>query len=205
MHGPPWVGWLLMLLSAATGGYYLARARPGTAGQRVEARGEGLMGLGMAVMAVPATVVAPPSWSPWLYVAVFGVASLWALAYRHLHLVVGSAAMVYMALTMTGTPAAGPAGHAAHAGGTAPGGVPLLTGLLLGYYSLFIIATGIRLASADSSATTATTSTTVTRATGALSATAVAPSGSGTARRPEVLRASRLAMGIGMFAMLLVL
>ncbi|MEV0372685.1 DUF5134 domain-containing protein [Streptomyces sp. NPDC050636] len=196
MHGPPWVGWLLVLQCAAAGGYCLSRARTGTAAQRMEARGEALMGLGMAVMALPATAVAPPSWSPWLFVGVFGAAGLWALAHGHPHHVVGSAAMVYMALAMTAAPAAGPAGHAAHTGPAAPGGVPLLTGLLLGYYTLFVIAAGLRLAPAVSPA-----------ATGAAAgpATVVAPGGIGAVRRPEVLGACRLAMGIGMFAMLLTL
>ncbi|TJZ44109.1 DUF5134 domain-containing protein [Streptomyces piniterrae] len=197
MHGPPWVGWLLVLLGAAAGGYCLSRAGTGTAAQRVEARGEALMGLGMAVMALPASAVAPPSWSPWLFAGVFGAAGLRALALRHPHHVVSSGAMVYMALAMTAAPEtpAGLAGHVAHTGHSAPGGVPLLTGLLLGYYSLFVITAGIRLAPAGAAGP----------AGAACTPTAVATGGIAAVPRPEVLGACRLAMGIGMFAMLLAL
>ncbi|MGY4973730.1 DUF5134 domain-containing protein [Streptomyces nigrescens] len=204
MHGPAWVGWLLVLLCAAAGAYCLWRARTGPAAQRGEARGEGLMALGMAAMAWP---VAPPSWSPWLFTAVFGAAGLWALARRHLHHAVGALAMAYMALTMvlpsqqpghTGQMnQMSPIGHLGQidqAGGTGPmahtvpGGVPLLTGLLLVYFTGYVLAAGVRLVPAAGA--------------GAVEASAggaVAAAGSG------VLRACRVAMGIGMLAMLLAL
>ncbi|MFJ9410259.1 DUF5134 domain-containing protein [Streptomyces sp. NPDC101393] len=197
MHGPPWVGWLLVLLCVATGGYCLSRVRTGTVAQRVEARGEALMGLGMAVMAVPSSAVPMPPWSAWAFAGVFGAAGLWALAHRHPHHLVGSAAMVHMALAMaamTAVPAAasaGPAGHAAHSGHTGTGGLPLLTGLLLAYYTVFVLVAGIRLVPAGP-----------VRAAGSGPAGALA---AGRGVRREVLGACRVAMGIGMFAMLLTL
>lgn len=160
------------------------------------------MALGMAAMALPASAVTPPQWSPWMFTAVFAAAGVWALARRHLHHAVGTFAMVYMALAMAVPSdrmnAAGSVGQAGsmsamgsmgsmgsmgraepmsamgvmdHAG---PGGVPLLTGLLLAYYTVYVIAAGVRLVPAD-------------------------------AGPPGVLRACRVAMGIGMLAMLLTL
>ncbi|MFG2094539.1 DUF5134 domain-containing protein [Streptomyces sp. NPDC048612] len=195
MHGPAWVGWLLVLLGAAGGAYCLWRARTGPAGQRGEVRGEGLMALGMAAMAWP---VAPSSWSPWLFAAVFGAAGLRALARRHLHHAVGALTMVYMALVMV-VPSQ-QAGHAAQmgqmgqAGGTgpmahaAPGGVPLLTGLLLVYFTGYVLAAGVRLVPAVGAG-----------AGEAVAGGPVAVAGAG------VLPACRVAMGIGMLAMLLAL
>lgn len=204
MHGPAWVGWLLVLLGAAgrrvlpvAGAYRSGRA----AG---EVRGEGLMALGMAAMAWP---VAPPSWSPWLFTAVFGAAGLWALARRHLHHAVGALAMAYMALTMV-IPSQQPGhtgqmsqmsqvihlGQMGQAGGTGPmahtvpGGVPLLTGLLLVYFTGYVLAAGSGWCRMGGH--------------GAAEAPAggpVAAAGAG------VLRACRVAMGIGMLAMLLAL
>lgn len=199
MHGPPWVGWLLVLLCAAAGAYCLVRSRTGPAAGRGAARGEGLMALGMAAMACPASAVASPAWSPWLFTAVFGAAGLWALARRHLHHAVGAGAMVYMALTMVLPPERwGLPGHPERMGHTAgmgptvhpaPGGVPLLTGLLLVYFTVYVIATGVRLVPAPGTAA----GTTVTDG----PAVAAGP--------PGVLRACRVAMGIGMLAMLLAL
>lgn len=193
MHQPPLVGWLLVLLCLGTGAYCLARAHSGPAAQRVAARGEGLMALGMAAMALPTSAVAPPAWSPWLFTAVFGAAGLWALAHRHLHHAVGAWAMVYMALAMVapaeGMGHAGPMGAMAH---SAPGGVPLLTGLLLAYYTVYVIAAGVRLVPAAGAV-----------AGGPVVGGPVAvATGAGPA---AVLQACRVAMGIGMLAMLMVL
>ncbi|MFJ9618815.1 DUF5134 domain-containing protein [Streptomyces noursei] len=207
MHTPSLVGWLLVLLCAATGGYCLSRTRTGPPEQRTTARGEALMALGMAVMALPASVVAPPAWSPWVYTAVFGASALWALVRRHLHHAVGALAMVYMALAMVGMQdmpgmhaASGMAGmpgmHGAHGmagmtGGShgAPAGIPLLTGLLLVYYTVYVLAAGIRLAPAGAPG-----------APGAAAGACVACAGP-----PVVLRACQVAMGLGMLAMLLAL
>ncbi|WP_030017784.1 DUF5134 domain-containing protein [Streptomyces monomycini] len=196
MHGPPWVGWLLVLLCAGAGAYCLSSVRRGTAAQRREARGEALMGLGMAAMAVPATAVVQPPWTPWIFAAVFGAAGLWALLRRHPHHAVGAAAMVYMSLAMVSVPGGGPGGggHAAHAGpvghmgSPGTGGLPLFTVLLLAYYAVYVVAAGVRLAPAA--------------APGAADSTTKAPA---RASWPEVVGACRVAMGIGMFAMLLAL
>ncbi|MFC9237919.1 DUF5134 domain-containing protein [Streptomyces decoyicus] len=221
MHEPPLVGWLLVLLCAAAGVYCLGRARTGPAADREDARGEGLMALGMAAMALPASAVTPPEWSPWLFTALFGAAGVWALIRRHLHHAVGTFAMAYMALAMAvpsahmnpsgamgamgAMGAVGPTGSTGpmsptssmnsvssasameHAG---PGGVPLLTGLLLAYFTVYVIAAGIRLVP------------TGVRAAGSVpeGAGAQAP---GDAGPSGVLRACRVAMGIGMLAMLL--
>ncbi|MFI1202326.1 DUF5134 domain-containing protein [Streptomyces sp. NPDC020883] len=213
MHTPPLVGWLLVVLCVATAGYCLSRMRTGPPAQRVTARGEGLMALGMAAMALPASAVAPPAWSPWLYTAVFGAVALWALVRRHLHHAVGALAMVYMALAMVGmggmhdAPGTS-AAHGASAAGTsgmagmtgmpgasgaahaAPAGVPLLTGLLLAYYAVYVLTAGVRLAPSGTAA-------------------AAGPAAGGapgeSAGPPVVLHACQVAMGLGMLAMLLAL
>ncbi|MEU3825606.1 DUF5134 domain-containing protein [Streptomyces sp. NPDC029080] len=183
MHGPVSTAWLLVALCAATGAYCLLRMRSGIGEQRRAAGGEALMGFGMAAMAVPAAVFTPPRWAWPLYAAVFGAAALRALwagrgGRRHLHHLVGSAAMVYMAVAMAVSP------HTAHHthGGT---GVPLLTGVLLLYFAGYVLLSGVRLVPAVAPA----------------GAPPPAPAGWGD--RPELARACRLSMGIGMVAMLL--
>ncbi|MFB8177519.1 DUF5134 domain-containing protein [Streptomyces sp. NPDC055966] len=183
MHGPLTAAWLLVALCAATGVYCLLRMRSGVEEQRRSAGGEALMGFGMAVMAVPAAAFTPPRWAWPAYAAVFGAAALRALwaartAPHHLHHLVGTSAMVYMAAAMAVAP---PAAHHAHGGS----GVPVLTGALLVYFTGYVLLTGSRLVPAT-----------------------VAAGGprSGPARwgdRPELARACRLSMGIGMMAMLL--
>ncbi|MER6027207.1 DUF5134 domain-containing protein [Streptomyces sp. NPDC001851] len=185
MHGPVPAAWLLVALCAATGAYCLLRMRSGVEEQRRAAGGEALMGFGMAVMAVPAAVFTPPRWAWPVYAAVFGAAALRALwtaraARHHLHHLVGAAAMAYMAAAMAAAP---PGAHHAH-GGT---GVPVLTGTLLAYFTGYVLLAGARLVPA---------------------AVAVAGAGGGPAGwgdRPELARACRLSMGIGMVAMLLTL
>ncbi|TSB31508.1 DUF5134 domain-containing protein [Streptomyces benahoarensis] len=160
MHGPSLTSWLLVVVCAAAGGYCLSRARHGTAAQRSQARGQALMGLAMAVMALPATVFAPAPWLPWVYAAVFTAAALRALWLRHAHHTVDSLAMVYMALAMTPLLAADPAmsgmapmtmpgGHggamAGHAGHVGMGGPSLVTGALLVYYAGAVLLAGSRL------------------------------------------------------------
>ncbi len=117
---------------------------------------------------------------------VFGAAALRALwgarrTPHHLHHLLGTAAMVYMALAM----AASPAHHHEHG----DSGVPLVTGVLLLYFVGYVLLSGIRLVP-------------VTGAVGG----AVGGRGSvGWGDRPELARACRLSMGIGMVAMLLTL
>ncbi|MBC7269917.1 MAG: DUF5134 domain-containing protein [Streptomyces sp.] len=182
MHGPVPPGWLLVALCAAAGAYCLLRLRSAVEEQRRAAGGEALMGFGMAAMAVPATVFTPPGWVWPLYAAVFGAAALHALwtarhDARHLHHLVGAAAMVYMAAVMAGSPT--------HATGHVPGGsgLPALTGALLLYFTGYVLLSGVRLVPVP--------------------AVAGGPPVAGWADRPELARVCRLAMGIAMVAMLL--
>ncbi|MFJ4610107.1 DUF5134 domain-containing protein [Streptomyces griseus] len=202
MHGGALTGWLLMALCAASGAYCLLRARAGTPRERRTARAEALMGFGMAAMAVPAAVLPPPDWAWAAYAVLFGTAALRAArpALRgghHLHHLVGSLAMVYMAVAMAPAVAGGGGGgHAGHGAAAGAGGIPLLTGVLLLYYALYVLASAGRL----------------------LPGAAVVPAG-GTVPGPrpsggfggasdglsELTTACRLTMGIGMLAMLLTL
>nr|WP_237518938.1 DUF5134 domain-containing protein [Streptomyces sp. SID5910] len=179
---------MLVALCAATGAYCLLRMRSDVEEQRRAAGGEALMGFGMAAMAVPAAVFSPPSWAWPVYAVVFGGAGLRALwaarsSRHHLHHLVGAAAMVYMAVAMAAAPAAAQ-GHAHGHGGS---GVPLLTGVLLLYFTGYVLLTGVRLIPV------------------AMPVTAVAGGGPGAGwgDRPELARACRLAMGIAMLGMLL--
>ncbi|MFE4451379.1 DUF5134 domain-containing protein [Streptomyces sp. NPDC056796] len=196
MHGPALSGWLLMALCGAAGAYCLLRAGDGTGRDRASARSEALMGFGMAAMAVPPALLTPPEWLWAVYAVVFGAASLHAVAYargggHHLHHLVGSLAMVYMAVAMApgGThAAAGHAGHGAGAAGSA-GGIPALTGVLLLYYALYVLRAAGRLIPAP----------------GPLAVTAGGGTGPAWGARPEIALACRLTMGMAMFAMLLTL
>ncbi|MEU6354845.1 DUF5134 domain-containing protein [Streptomyces sp. NPDC047072] len=176
MHGSASPGWLLVALCTATGAYCLLRMRSSVEEQRRAAGGEALMGFGMAAMAVPAAVFTPPQWAWPAYAAVFGTAALRALwtartSPHHLHHLVGAVAMVYMAVVMAATPG--------HHGGS---GVPLLTGVLLLYFTGYVLLSGARLIPMTAGGGTV-----------------------GWGDRPEVARACRLSMGIAMVAMLLTL
>nr|WSW70737.1 DUF5134 domain-containing protein [Streptomyces sp. NBC_00995] len=198
MHGPAMSGWLLMALCAVTGAYCLLRARARTGEERRAARAEALMGFGMAAMAVPTAVIAPPAWGWLLYAALFGVAALRALrpshrSGHHLHHLVGLSAMVYMSVVMAGSGAAAHGSHTSHAMAGA-GGIPLLTGLLLVYYAVYMLRTGARLIP-------------VTAATAGGGGVAGGSLAKGLGPRPELALAlaCRLTMGIAMFTMLLTL
>ncbi|WP_410535352.1 DUF5134 domain-containing protein [Streptomyces sp. KL2] len=198
MHGPEPVGWMLAALCGGVGAYCLRRMRGGTPGQRREAAGEAVMALGMAVMALPASAVEPPPAAA--FAALFGAAAVYGLAlvlfdgehrFHHLHHTVGALAMLHMALAMAAAPAHGP--HAAHAAPpAAPAPAAALTGALLVYFALYALLAGARLVPAP----------------GPLRLPAAAADGgrgAGPPRAPEVAAACRLAMGMGMFAMLLTL
>ncbi|MEU2208009.1 DUF5134 domain-containing protein [Streptomyces hygroscopicus] len=200
MHGPWFVGWLLVALCAATGAYCLLQMRgePPGPGRRI-AGAEALMGWGMAAMAVPSTVLDPRPWGPPAFAAVFAVAAVRALLPvrrgtgplgHHLHHAVGALAMVYMALAMmTG----GTGGHhhtARMAPGRMAGGVPPLTGVLLLYFAVYVVRSGWRL---------------VPMTDGVMDGAGAGPPGATRSRRPELRHACRLSMGIGMCAMLLTL
>ncbi|WDO09860.1 DUF5134 domain-containing protein [Streptomyces murinus] len=190
MHGPVSAAWSLVALCAATGAYCLLRMRSAVEEQRRSAGGEALMGFGMAAMAVPAAAFTPPGWAWPVYTAVFGLAALRALwaARRdrhHLHHLVGAGAMAYMAAAMAVAP---PAAHSMEGmsmegmhGGT---GVPVVTGVLLLYFTGYVLLSGARLVPA---------------------AVAVGgpPPPARWGDRPELARACRLSMAIGMVAMLL--
>ncbi|WUH95014.1 DUF5134 domain-containing protein [Streptomyces sp. NBC_00433] len=185
MHGPPLVAWLLVALSAAAAVSCVLRR---------EARGEALLGLGMAVMAVPLSVFEPPRWSTATLAVVFAGVAVHALrpsrhrASHRMHHSLCAGAMVYMSAAMAG---AGP-GHAGHAAHTSAG-VPPLTGLLLVYFAGYVLRAGSRLAMP-------------TGPHGARLAVAVAPGGAIRLRHaPEVAAACRVAMALAMFAMLLTL
>ncbi|MEV0097151.1 DUF5134 domain-containing protein [Streptomyces sp. NPDC050738] len=184
-------GWLLVALCVATGAYCLLRMRSGSEQARRAAGSEAVMGFGMAVMALPAAVAAPPAWGWAVFAAVFGGAALRALWLartdaHHLHHLVGSAAMVYMAVTMA---PAGAGGHGGHAMRHGAGGVPLVTGALLAYFAVYVLRAGVRLMPVQPAAGVGMGST----------------AGAGWGARPELALACRLSMGIGMLAMLLTL
>jgi len=181
VHGPASPGWLLVVLCAATGAYCLLRMRSRVEEQRRTAGGEALMGFGMAAMAVPAAAATPPHWAWLAYTAVFGataVRALWTAraSPHHLHHLMGSFAMAYMAAVMAASPA-----HHRHGAD----GIPLVTGLLLLYFTGYVLRSGVRL----------------------LPVTAL-PTGTRTLAwgdRPELSQACRLSMGIAMLAMLVTL
>ncbi|MEU1196411.1 DUF5134 domain-containing protein [Streptomyces sp. NPDC005813] len=183
MHGPASPGWLLVALCAATGAYCLLRMRSSVEEQRRTAGGEALMGFGMAAMAVPAAVAAPPRWAWLVYTAVFGAAAVRALWTarsdpHHLHHLMGALAMVYMAVAM----AVSPGSHGHHGGS----GIPLVTGALLLYFTAYVLRSGARLLPLGST-------------------TAGSTRALGWGDRPELSRACRLSMGIAMLAMLVTL
>ncbi|MER7701164.1 MULTISPECIES: DUF5134 domain-containing protein [unclassified Streptomyces] len=200
MHGGALTGWLLTALCAVSGAYCLLHTRSGTPRERRTARSEAFMGFGMAVMAVPAAVLPPPDWAWAVYAVLFGAAALRALgpALRgghHLHHLVGSLAMVYMAVAMA--PAVTGGGHAGHGAAAAgAGGIPLLTGALLVYYAFYVLGSAGRLLPA-----TAVPAGGGTRPPGR----GAGGFGDGRDGRPGLTTACRLTMGIGMFAMLLTL
>ncbi|UUU20051.1 DUF5134 domain-containing protein [Streptomyces sp. DSM 40750] len=182
MHGPVPPGWLLVALCALSGGYCLLRMRSAVEEQRRAAGGEALMGFGMAVMAVPAAAVAPPRWVWLAYTLVFGAAAVHALwsartSPHHLHHLVGALAMVYMAAAMASS----------SGGGHGGAGPPLVTGVLLVYFTGYVLWAGVRLIPGPAAA----------------GARVVASRAPGWGDRPELARACRLSMGIGMLAMLL--
>jgi hypothetical protein len=182
MHGTLLVCWLLVLLGTGSGIVCLLRT-----GGRGSSGDEGFMGIGMAVMAVPASVLDLRPWGPGVLAVLFGTAALRALrqaggrpgwSAHHVHHAVGTAAMAYMAAVMV--PSGGPAEHAGHD----HVGVPLLTGLLLAYFAAYVLAAGVRLVSVP--------------------AVAGQP-GTAVLQAPELAAACRVSMAIGMFAMLLAL
>ncbi|MFG2193948.1 DUF5134 domain-containing protein [Streptomyces sp. NPDC048639] len=212
MHGPPLVGWLLVILCGAAGMLCLLRMRGGDSGQRHGAGGEALMGIGMAAMAVPTVARAPQPWDHFVFAAVFTAAALHALLLarrgrHHLHHVVGALAMVHMSL------APGHSNHAAHGAAQPVAGTALLTAVLLVYFAVYVLRTGIALV--PPAATAGTRGAAGNRGEGLPSAPGIpATAGIGGGgpspapgmrwtHHPELATACRVSMGMGMFAMLL--
>ncbi|MCM2579811.1 DUF5134 domain-containing protein [Streptomyces meridianus] len=194
VHAPPLVGWYLVALGGLTGGCCLLRLCAGLRTGRRQPAGEALMGLGMAAMSLPVGAVREHPLAQPVFAVVFAVAAGHGLVHARtggvrLHHLLGCLSMVYMTLAMPGPGAVHAGTGPAHPGG---GGVPLLTGLLLAYYAVLVLRYGLLLAPAGA-------------------APAVrAPAEAGAAGRcagplPELARAGRLSMAIGMFTMLLAL
>ncbi|KNB52236.1 DUF5134 domain-containing protein [Streptomyces caatingaensis] len=203
MQGPPLVAWLLVVLSAATGAYGLYRARAGAAGERRAAYGDALMGLGMAVMALPFAAWAGRPWGAALLAGVFAASGLYAVALYAVGLyavglrAVGGRAAGRLSFSPARGRGGGGAGHLHHAvgafamvymvlamaGGHAGhrgrhhgAGIPLLTGVLLVYFAGYVVR----------------------------SAAALVPGRPGAAAaRPGPSPAGRISMGTGMLTMLL--
>ncbi|KQX49741.1 MULTISPECIES: DUF5134 domain-containing protein [unclassified Streptomyces] len=206
MHGPALSGWLMVALCVATGVYCLLRMRACAGEERRAAGGEAVMGFGMAAMALPAAVLSPPEWSWAVYAAVFGGATLHALVAvrrgrHHLHHLVGSLAMVYMAVAMA---SAGTGAHAGHTAGTA-GGIPVLTGGLLLYYGVYVLHAGARLVPvvAPTGVGGGPVAAGAGGGPGPVAAVTVGGPGPAWATRPELTLACRLAMALAMLGMLL--
>jgi len=189
--GPPLVAWLLVALSAASAAACLLRE---------EARDEAVMGAGMAVMAVPLSVPHTRPWVVPVFAVVYALAALRALlpsrpgGGHRVHHVVCSGAMVYMAVAMasSGSPDSGGSGHTMRMGA----GTPVLTGLLLLYFTGYVLRTGLRVTAPARPGETP----------GAISG--AAPGAGGAVRlraAPEVAVACRVSMALGMLAMLLML
>ena len=191
MGGTPLIGWLVAAVCATTGVSCLLRTRGrvalGAAERRV-VRAEGVKGLGMALMALPAPALEQRPWCAWLFAAVFGAMALWPVllsrrgghAAHHAHLSVGAGAMAYMAVTAATAPAGMP-GMAGAAGGA---GIPWVNAILLAYFGLYALWAGLRMLPAVSPAAV------------------VSPAG-GVLAAPELAAACRVSLGMGMFAMLL--
>jgi hypothetical protein len=220
MHAPLLVSWLLVAVCTASGAYCVLRARSRTPARRATARGEALMGFGMAAMAVPAAVAVPPGWVWLLYAGVFTVSALvsgGAVALRrgrsghHLHHLLGMLAMVYMAWVM----AAAPVDHAGMSGmtsmtGAEPAGSAPVTGLLLLYFAGYVLWAGARLmpgtlAPGAGGTGTGGPGTALPRTAPRSAPTAPLGSGLRWSERPELALACRLSMATAMLAMLLTL
>ncbi|MFE4514678.1 DUF5134 domain-containing protein [Kitasatospora sp. NPDC056783] len=182
LHGPTLVNWLLALLTAGAGATCLIRLRhspcaPGGAHPvlaRESDAAEALMGLGMAAMAVTGATVPATVWAGLF--ALPSAAFLLAAAHApsgRVHRL--HHAVGALAMTYMALAMAAASGQEHHH--AAALGLPALTGTLLVYFGGYALWTGSRLLRTPA---------------GTLAL--------GTAGLPQ---ACRLAMGIGMFAMLL--
>lgn len=153
--------WSAAGLMGGTGLYCLARLRrtphAAVCGDPLSFASEALMGLGAALMTLQG------AWGthtpPVLWAAVYGAATLSSLSVmafvpgrlhagprsRRLHDAIGHLSMVYMGLAMSGSAAhsmADPQLTTTH-----PGGIPLITGVLLAYFGGHAIWTGHQIVS----------------------------------------------------------
>lgn len=192
MHGPPLIGWLVAAIGLAAGVSCLLRTAPrsgcaGASGDAGGARAEGVMGLGMGLMAVPGSGLDQRPWGAAAFTLLFGVAALRSVflarrAPHHVHHAVGAAAMVYMAVAMAGAPRS--MADMDHG----PVGTPSVTGLLLCYFAGYAIWTGARTIPGPRPVPTA-----------------AGTAGGGTTavlRAPELATACRVSMAMAMVAML---
>ncbi|MCL2552451.1 MAG: DUF5134 domain-containing protein [Actinomycetia bacterium] len=211
MHGPPLLSWLLVALSLAAAVSCLLRGA---------ARDEALTGAGMAVMAVPLSVLDPGPWVAPVLAVVFAGAAVHSVVRRRthrLHHTVCSAAMVYMALAMS-RPGAAHGDHAGHHGA----GSPLLTGVLLLYFAGYVLVAGTGVVAApahmtavhgpagrDEAVRSRQLRGTAWRGAALPGGPAGAVPGAAAALRlrqsPEVEVACRVSMALGMVAMLLLM
>ncbi|MBB1245179.1 DUF5134 domain-containing protein, partial [Streptomyces durbertensis] len=164
-------------------------------GGRQSALLEALMGVGMALMALPVPAVPPP-----VLLVLFAGALLWSAALLHrrvphqAHHLLEGGAMVYMTVLMLdtayGTADGTAGGHASHGepAGHAAAGVPSLSAFLAAYFLLYALVTARRLLPARAPHG------------GERAAGAAGPSRA--AHSPEVAAACRLALALGMAAML---
>lgn len=195
MQGAPLVGWLVTAVCAGTGVYCLTRLRAGPGGRHRQTSGvEGVMGLGMAAMALPVADV-PVT----VLVAVFVMTAAWSLALLRTrtphqgHHLLESGAMVYMALAMGG-------GH--H--GSADAGHPAVTTALLGYFAVYVLHCARSLVPTGG-VPVGIGPAGPTGAAGPLGSDLPADSAApGQAASPEIAAACRLTLAMGMFTMMLI-
>ncbi|PYC85847.1 DUF5134 domain-containing protein [Streptomyces tateyamensis] len=177
MHGPVLLSWLLTLLTAATGTICLARLRRPDARhpERGSDAAEAAMGLATAVMIASGSRLPAPLW-----VALFGLlaaVSLTAAAGHRARRERGHRLHHAVGAAAMAYMALARPGHPPHPGMAMPMGWPALTAVLLLYFGSYALWAGSRLLTVDGTRT-------------------ALPGG-------PVPQACRLAMGVGMFAMLL--
>ncbi|MGY1439730.1 DUF5134 domain-containing protein [Streptomyces reniochalinae] len=122
---------------------------------------------------------------------------------QHVHHLVGGAAILYMSVVMAlGTAGASGSAHAAsaspHSAHSAPGGVPVVTALLLAYFAMYALWTAARLMPAATDRGAAGVA-------GGREGGTVGVPAADLMRQAGIAAGCRLAMATGMFAMLITL
>ncbi|WP_424215096.1 DUF5134 domain-containing protein [Streptomyces sp. BI20] len=210
---PAPLAWLLVALCAVSGLFCLARVRGADRRARETGVAEGVMALVMAVMAVPGAMgAAPVGWALLTLLTAATGHALWSLrrGAHHLHHLVGTAVMAGMAWTMVvgagggsmpAMPGGAMAGHTMGAAGDSGGVLAWATGALLLYYAGYVLVGGARLIAPPVPAGGAGGAGVL--GAGAGPVVSRVRFGAGGEDGGAVPRACRLAMGLGMFAMLL--